>query len=698
MASSSQPRKERPSTLRVSRQDPSFGSDVTAVDGSASDSREDGWIDEEAGDIEMQQSPTALRPRSDCLQAGTKPPASIVSGDSDGRSCSKHRRISRRDRTRERRCRHEDHGSEFLRQSKTTSCWRKCKKVLSKHDKSLVEGWREDIDTLLVFSGLFSAVLTAFVVESYSFLQPDPQGTTTDILRDMLGELRNIRAGVTSPPASPSADPEFPFISDFPQSFAIRVNVLWFTSLVFSLAAATIGILVKQWLRDYVRHSGGSAREKARVRQLRHNDLLTFHIHEVIAALPILLQWSLAFFFIGLVDLLWNLNFIVAAIVTCFVTAALAFFVVTTVLPSLRADSPHRSPQALALYLSYTAGVRLLLWLVAGKLRIDAHNALLIPLNVAETQWRRRWRLFKSWLAKLLHERAHSNWHEREQYLVRGQEVELDCQILVAADAMYMDNRILEEVIRPCVEEVPAPAASKCVTQIVTNRAHGTLDGKPMWRSSDTLDEGVIVLAQLTLDVLARLGDSDDQEAVHLLDLLKRLCHAIRFEDDHPLSTRLYERVYATVSRLLTHEGVGRDGFHLLYTLLSRASPSVQVDSTVIEHIATFGTTARDARQDSDTYFSACVMTIQFSTRLPPDEQRGSEARVGTLLAEMEHFVRETQALPSPALLHAINSFAENNASSVMGHARHGLEQLSRMVASIRANLAASSRASSESA
>lgn len=427
-------------------------------------------------------------------------------------------------------------------------------------------------------SGLFSAALTAFVVESYNFLQPDPQGTTSNILREVLGELRNIRSGITAPP---TADSEFPFVSDFSSSFAIRVNVFWFTSLVFSLASATIGILVKQWLRDYASHSGGSSREKARIRQLRHNGLLTFHIHEVIAFLPILLQWSLAFFFVGLVDLLWNLNFIVAAIVTCFVTATLAFLIVTTVLPALRADSPHRSPQALAVYLAYKAAIRLFVWLVIraiGKLGVDSHPW---PLYVAESQWSHRWRFFKKWLVKLLHERAHSNWREREQYLMRGQEVELDCQILVGADALYMDNKVLDEVIRPCVEEIPAPAATQCVMEIVTNRAHGTLDGKPIWKPSETLNEGIVVLAHLTLDVLARPGAAHQQDVLKLLDVLRRLCHAIRFEGDHPIATDLYERVYDTVAQLLsTGDAVGKDGFHLLYTLFSRANASVRVGTS----------------------------------------------------------------------------------------------------------------------
>ncbi|KAI0631322.1 hypothetical protein C8Q77DRAFT_1025935, partial [Trametes polyzona] len=40
------------------------------------------------------------------------------------------------------------------------------------HD-GYMEQWKSELDTLLVYAGLFSAVLTAFNVESYRLLQPD---------------------------------------------------------------------------------------------------------------------------------------------------------------------------------------------------------------------------------------------------------------------------------------------------------------------------------------------------------------------------------------------------------------------------------------------------------------------------------------------------------------------------------------------
>ncbi|KAJ7748402.1 hypothetical protein B0H16DRAFT_1553296 [Mycena metata] len=36
-----------------------------------------------------------------------------------------------------------------------------------KYDKGLVESWRSDMEGMLIFAGLFSASLTAFLIESY---------------------------------------------------------------------------------------------------------------------------------------------------------------------------------------------------------------------------------------------------------------------------------------------------------------------------------------------------------------------------------------------------------------------------------------------------------------------------------------------------------------------------------------------------
>ncbi|KZV82238.1 hypothetical protein EXIGLDRAFT_729988, partial [Exidia glandulosa HHB12029] len=50
--------------------------------------------------------------------------------------------------------------------------WRVYKDEAIAYDRSMLDGWNKTLDILLIFAGLFSAVVTSFVVESYQFLQP----------------------------------------------------------------------------------------------------------------------------------------------------------------------------------------------------------------------------------------------------------------------------------------------------------------------------------------------------------------------------------------------------------------------------------------------------------------------------------------------------------------------------------------------
>ncbi|EKM58672.1 uncharacterized protein PHACADRAFT_58238, partial [Phanerochaete carnosa HHB-10118-sp] len=60
--------------------------------------------------------------------------------------------------------------------------WAGIEDHLFTNDGGKTKGYTEDIDTLLVFAGLFSAILTAFVVQTYQMLQPDTQDTTNQLL------------------------------------------------------------------------------------------------------------------------------------------------------------------------------------------------------------------------------------------------------------------------------------------------------------------------------------------------------------------------------------------------------------------------------------------------------------------------------------------------------------------------------------
>jgi hypothetical protein len=97
---------------------------------------------------------------------------------------------------------------------------------------------------------------------------------------------------------------------------ALIVNALFFASLALILSAAFLAILVKSWLREFDRgmHSITVPELRAKERESRLLSLEQWHVPELMALLPILLQASLTLFCVGLIVFLQTINSIVATI------------------------------------------------------------------------------------------------------------------------------------------------------------------------------------------------------------------------------------------------------------------------------------------------------------------------------------------------------------------------------------------------
>ncbi|KAI3614343.1 hypothetical protein WG66_000277 [Moniliophthora roreri] len=239
--------------------------------------------------------------------------------------------------------------------------WEKLMAEVAKYDSGMVKDWKEDIDTLLVFAGLFSAVVTAFVIESYQWLSEDPTDTTVAILVQISMQLNT----------SQSIIPER--VQFEPDASSIRINCFWFLSLVFSLTSALFGLLCKQWLREHQRDPLTRTPAQAlALRQLRRDSLERWGVSSFLSALPILLEVALLLFFVGVLDLLWNRQSrIPFAICSVAVILSAGSYLVTAFLPTLaipRGDHwskiiggrfnelsyqficPFKSPQAWAIY------------------------------------------------------------------------------------------------------------------------------------------------------------------------------------------------------------------------------------------------------------------------------------------------------------------------------------------------------------
>ncbi|KAK1234463.1 hypothetical protein PQX77_002333, partial [Marasmius sp. AFHP31] len=201
--------------------------------------------------------------------------------------------------------------------------WEVVMKEVDSLDDGLVKGWREDIDTLLVFAGLFSAVVTAFTIESYQWLEEQPEDTTVALLKQISWKQING----TTPPISQSFEVS---------TSVIRINVLWFLSLILALVDALFALLCKQWLREHSRHTHTrTAAEALALRWLRNKSLEKWHVPTILASLPMLLELALFLFLAGLLELLRTRHPILFGIATGVIVLTALFYIGTTIIPSV---------------------------------------------------------------------------------------------------------------------------------------------------------------------------------------------------------------------------------------------------------------------------------------------------------------------------------------------------------------------------
>ncbi|OBZ67172.1 hypothetical protein A0H81_13028 [Grifola frondosa] len=415
----------------------------------------------------------------------------------------------------------------------TASAWSRCAGVLSDYDRSLVQGWKEEIDMLLVFAGLFSAVLTAFNVQSYQMLQPDPTDTPVALLAQISAQLNSFAISTafvnSTHPISSTSNPGSTFQA---APFAVRVNVMWFASLICSLAAASIAIMVKQWINQFTHGLVGASlsHETARLRQYRYDSLVKWRVFEIMTLLPLLLQIALALFLVGLLDLLWNLHPTVAIVSTVLVVILLLFSVITI------------SPQALGIFL-----------LVQGVLRVYRASCRLI-YSVLVQDWvsslasrmNGHWDDYLSALRRCSVGYAYCSWRTAKEMSVRDEGSVLDQHLLVAADAITMDDDFLENTVEPCFHTIAPEVAVPCYYDMLLNRAD-RLDALVETWTHDRGTKSVNAVLRLTLCLLEKLvagGDDYVENQLRILTLSWTLWSRVgTVESAYPVTARFLNRV-----------------------------------------------------------------------------------------------------------------------------------------------------------
>ncbi|KAJ4476378.1 hypothetical protein C8J55DRAFT_490095 [Lentinula edodes] len=227
-------------------------------------------------------------------------------------------------------------------------------------DDDMIRGFRETIDSLLVFAALFSGVVTSFVIATISALQPDYSQITAVLLVEQVQILR-AAGNATTINAIPKSTVDLQNVSVATED--LWINGLFLASLSLALATALLSVLVKQWLQAYSSILAGCAKQKALIRQFRYAGFEKWKVPEIVGILPLILHTSLALFLIGLSLYISELHSSLSWIVVTVTILAFAFYLGSFLMPQVWLECPYRIPLLFvpAEYIIYPSKV--LLWI-----------------------------------------------------------------------------------------------------------------------------------------------------------------------------------------------------------------------------------------------------------------------------------------------------------------------------------------------
>ncbi|KAG9109430.1 hypothetical protein FRC07_008323, partial [Ceratobasidium sp. 392] len=215
--------------------------------------------------------------------------------------------------------------------------WKLYLEEAEEHDQELVKGRQASLDMLLLFAALFSAILTAFLIESKDLLQQDPAEANAALLLLIAQSQQRMELGTHSSAAN--APIEIP--SFVPPRFARMINGIWFISLALALSAALIAMLSKEWLTAYLSSRPRHAYSHALLRQSRMEGLDRWWTLHIISLLPSLLHLSLLLFSVGLVLYLWTLDKAIASVIAGVTGLTVIFYATTAILGAIYEYCPY---------------------------------------------------------------------------------------------------------------------------------------------------------------------------------------------------------------------------------------------------------------------------------------------------------------------------------------------------------------------
>ncbi|KAJ7268275.1 hypothetical protein C8J57DRAFT_1131279, partial [Mycena rebaudengoi] len=197
-------------------------------------------------------------------------------------------------------------------------------------DATLANILNSDLDSLLIFAGLFSAILSAFLIEIRKGLEEDLQNTTNSLLLLLIDNNRNITSTASS---------RFE-----PTSSSRWVNGLWFSSLMLSLVSALGASLAKGWVTQFSSSLSGSSWGDASSHCRRLRGLQRWHLKLIIQCLPILIHIAFFLFSTGLVVLVFQDDTAIGIAILVLAAVAFMLYLASSIHSVYSIDSPFRTP------------------------------------------------------------------------------------------------------------------------------------------------------------------------------------------------------------------------------------------------------------------------------------------------------------------------------------------------------------------
>ncbi|KAF8176446.1 hypothetical protein K438DRAFT_2022634 [Mycena galopus ATCC 62051] len=193
-------------------------------------------------------------------------------------------------------------------QDTKTAFWNSYMKLADEYDRELQQKYSTDLNTGLIFAGLFSAVSSAFIIQ----IQPELQSTL-------------------NPPGTK----------------IIVAQSLLYISLFATLLASLLAVLGMQWLMYYQSAgSRGTVEDRGLERQRKLDGLRKWKFDTVLQTFPLLLQLALLLFATALSVYLWTVHLSVAVIVLALTAAGFGLYLFLLGSAIMFSDSPFQTPLA----------------------------------------------------------------------------------------------------------------------------------------------------------------------------------------------------------------------------------------------------------------------------------------------------------------------------------------------------------------